>query len=77
MWLPKVILALICVGFGVFATNYVIPKTFIPIAGDFQYVGAWNSTTIFHCLYYNNSKSTERTENRLRGTEAHGERKGR
>ena len=27
-------------------TNYVIPKTFIPIAGNFQYVGAWNSTTI-------------------------------
>ncbi|UCH13822.1 MAG: hypothetical protein JSV22_12030 [Bacteroidales bacterium] len=46
MWFPKVVLALICVGFGVFATNFVIPKTFIPIAGDFQYVGAWNSTTI-------------------------------
>ena len=46
MWLPMVILALTCVGFGVFATNYVIPKTFIPIAGDFQYVGAWNSTAI-------------------------------
>jgi len=46
MWLPKVILALFCIGFGVFATNYVIPKTFIPIAGDFQYIGSWNSTTI-------------------------------
>jgi NADH:ubiquinone oxidoreductase subunit 5 (subunit L)/multisubunit Na+/H+ antiporter MnhA subunit len=46
MWLPKVVLALICIGFGVFATNYVIPRTFTPIAGNFQYVGSWNSTTI-------------------------------
>ena len=46
MWFPQVILAIICIGFGVFATNYVIPKTFIPIAGDFQYIGSWNSTTI-------------------------------
>ena len=46
MWLPKVLLATICIGFGVFATNFVIPKTFTPIAGDFQYVGSWNSTSV-------------------------------
>jgi formate hydrogenlyase subunit 3/multisubunit Na+/H+ antiporter MnhD subunit len=46
MWLPQVILALLCIGLGVFATNYVIPKTFIPIAGKFEYIGSWNSTTI-------------------------------
>ena len=46
MWLPQVFLALFCVGFGVFATNLVIPKIFTPIAGDFQYAGSWNSATI-------------------------------
>jgi formate hydrogenlyase subunit 3/multisubunit Na+/H+ antiporter MnhD subunit len=46
MWLPQVILALLCIGLGVFATNYVIPRTFIPIAGKFEYIGSWNSTTI-------------------------------
>jgi formate hydrogenlyase subunit 3/multisubunit Na+/H+ antiporter MnhD subunit len=46
MWFPKVLLALICIGFGVFATNLVIPEIFAPIAGDFQYIGSWNSTTV-------------------------------
>jgi len=46
MWLPQVILALLCVGFGVFATNLVIPKIFVPIVGDVQFTGSWNSATI-------------------------------
>jgi len=46
MWLPQVFLALLCVGFGVFATNLIIPKIFAPIVGDFQYTGSWNSQTI-------------------------------
>lgn len=46
MWLPNLILALLCVGAGVFATNFVIPKFFVPVAGDIQYVGSWNSTAI-------------------------------
>lgn len=46
MWLPQVFLALLCIGFGVLATNLVIPKIFMPLAGDFQYAGSWNSATI-------------------------------
>ncbi len=46
MWLPQVFLALVCIGFGVFATNLVIPKIFAPLVGDFQYAGSWNSSTI-------------------------------
>ncbi len=46
MWLPNVILALICIGAGVFATSFVIPKIFVPIAGDVQFIGSWHSTTI-------------------------------
>jgi formate hydrogenlyase subunit 3/multisubunit Na+/H+ antiporter MnhD subunit len=46
MWLPQLFIALICIGFGVFATNLVIPKIFAPLAGDFQYTGSWNSSTI-------------------------------
>jgi formate hydrogenlyase subunit 3/multisubunit Na+/H+ antiporter MnhD subunit len=46
MWLPQVFLALLCIGFGIFATNLVIPKIFIPLTDDFQYAGSWNSSTI-------------------------------
>jgi formate hydrogenlyase subunit 3/multisubunit Na+/H+ antiporter MnhD subunit len=46
MWFPQVFLALLCVGFGVFATNLIIPKMFLPVAGDFQFVGSWNSSII-------------------------------
>ncbi|MFP4025656.1 MAG: NADH-quinone oxidoreductase subunit L [Thiohalospira sp.] len=46
MWIPLVILALFCVGFGVFATGYVIPKLFYPITGEFSFVGIWQSETV-------------------------------
>ncbi|UCH14407.1 MAG: hypothetical protein JSV22_00205 [Bacteroidales bacterium] len=46
MWLPQVFLALVCIGFGIFATNLVLPKIFAPLVGDFQYAGSWNSSTI-------------------------------
>ncbi len=46
MWLPLIILALFCVGFGVFASGYVIPKLFFPIAGEFSFVGIWQSETV-------------------------------
>ena len=46
MWLPLVILALFCVGFGVFATGYVIPKLFFPITGEFSFIGIWQSETV-------------------------------
>ena len=46
MWIPLVTLALFCIVFGVFATNVIVPKLFIPVAGEFQFTGFWNSTTV-------------------------------
>ncbi len=46
MWLPMALLALFCIGFGVFATNYVVPKLFMPVTGEFQFMGFWNSSFV-------------------------------
>jgi formate hydrogenlyase subunit 3/multisubunit Na+/H+ antiporter MnhD subunit len=46
MWLPLVVLALFCASFGVFASKYVVPKLFMPITGEFSFVGIWQSTTV-------------------------------
>ena len=43
---PKIILAVICILFGVFATGYFIPKLFYPITGEFELVGIWQSSFI-------------------------------
>ncbi|MBR9999103.1 MAG: hypothetical protein KFF73_09035 [Cyclobacteriaceae bacterium] len=46
MWLPMVILAIICVGFGVVATSVVLPELLMPITGDFEFIGIWNSSMV-------------------------------
>ena len=46
MWIPMVILALICIFFGVFATNFVVPKLIMPVSGQFQFMGFWNSSFV-------------------------------
>src|SRR6056297_60702 len=46
MWFPKIILALICLGFGIFATSWVVPKLFYSYTGAFDFVGAWPSNTV-------------------------------
>ena len=46
MWIPLVILALICIFFGVFATNFIVPKLFMPVSGVFQFSGFWNSSFV-------------------------------
>lgn len=46
MWLPLIILALFCVGFGVFASGYIVPKLFYPITGTFNFIGIWQSETV-------------------------------
>jgi formate hydrogenlyase subunit 3/multisubunit Na+/H+ antiporter MnhD subunit len=46
MWLPQIIIALICVGFGITATRFVVPKLIAPLSGDFQYGGIWSSGTV-------------------------------
>jgi NADH:ubiquinone oxidoreductase subunit 5 (subunit L)/multisubunit Na+/H+ antiporter MnhA subunit len=43
MWIPLVVLALLCVALGVFSTNLVVPKLFMPVTGIFQFTGSWNS----------------------------------
>jgi formate hydrogenlyase subunit 3/multisubunit Na+/H+ antiporter MnhD subunit len=46
MWIPMLILALICIGFGVFASKLVVPYLFMPISGEFEYTGFWASSTV-------------------------------
>jgi formate hydrogenlyase subunit 3/multisubunit Na+/H+ antiporter MnhD subunit len=43
MWIPMVVLALLCIGLGVFATNLAVPRLFMPVTGVFQFSGYWNS----------------------------------
>jgi NADH:ubiquinone oxidoreductase subunit 5 (subunit L)/multisubunit Na+/H+ antiporter MnhA subunit len=46
MWFPILLLALTCIGFGIFAGNYVVPEFFKGYTGEFQFVGVWQSTTV-------------------------------
>ena len=46
MWIPLIILAIFCIFFGVFATNFVVPKLFMPVSGEFQFTGFWNSSFV-------------------------------
>jgi multicomponent Na+:H+ antiporter subunit A len=46
MWIPLVILAIFCIFFGVFATNFIVPKLFMPVTGVFQFTGFWNSSFV-------------------------------
>ena len=46
MWIPLAVLALFCIGFGIFATNFIVPKLFMPVTGEFQFTGFWNSSLV-------------------------------
>ena len=46
MWAPMMILALVCIGFGVFASKWVVPHIFMPVSGTFEYTGFWASSTV-------------------------------
>ena len=46
MLVPMIIIASVCVGFGVFATNYVVPFLFEPVIGDVAFTGNWSSATV-------------------------------
>ncbi len=43
MWAPLLVLAILCITFGVFATNLVVPKLLMPISGEFRFSGFWDS----------------------------------
>ena len=46
MWIPQVLLALLCIFSGVFAVNFVVPKFFMPVSGVFEFEGFWNSSFV-------------------------------
>ena len=46
MWVPVIFLAACCIIFGVFATNLIVPKIFMPVSGEFQFMGFWNSSVV-------------------------------
>lgn len=46
MWIPMIVLALTCIGFGVMASNQIVPRLFMPVTGDFAYTGIWDSSTV-------------------------------
>ncbi|QNL20416.1 hypothetical protein HZR84_00095 [Hyphobacterium sp. CCMP332] len=46
MQIPMLIIAVFCIGFGVFATNYVVPFLFKDIVPSTSYIGTWNSVQV-------------------------------
>jgi formate hydrogenlyase subunit 3/multisubunit Na+/H+ antiporter MnhD subunit len=46
MWIPLLMLALLCLVFGVFATKYIIPVLLMPVSGTFTFTGFWDSSFI-------------------------------
>ncbi len=49
MWLPQIIIGLVCLGFGVAATRFVIPKLIVPLletTGELSFSGVWESSSV-------------------------------
>jgi len=46
MYIPAVLLALACIGLGVFATGFFVPGIFYPVTGEFEFFGAWQSASV-------------------------------
>ena len=46
MWAPGILLALMCLVFGIFASSFVVPRIIMPLYGGFEYTGIWESTTV-------------------------------
>ncbi len=46
MWIPAILLAGVCLFFGIFASGLVIPRLIMPLSGSFVYAGIWESTTV-------------------------------
>ena len=46
MWIPQVILALLCIVLGIFATRFVVRSLFMPVTGTFEFTGFWDSTLV-------------------------------
>jgi formate hydrogenlyase subunit 3/multisubunit Na+/H+ antiporter MnhD subunit len=46
MWAPLIVLAMLCIYIGVFATNFIVPRFIIPVSGAFEFKGFWNSSFV-------------------------------
>ena len=46
MWLPQAVISLACIGFGIFATNIIIPEFIKPLSGTFKYTGIWKANFV-------------------------------
>ncbi len=46
MWLPSLIIALLCIGFGIWGTAVILPKLIVPISGEFSFIGMWKSQSV-------------------------------
>jgi formate hydrogenlyase subunit 3/multisubunit Na+/H+ antiporter MnhD subunit len=49
MWLPQIIIGLICLGFGIVATKLVIPNLIVPLVevpGEVVFKGIWESSSV-------------------------------
>jgi len=46
MWLPVIILAILCIFTGVFSTSFIVPKLLMPVSGVFQFKGSWDSSFV-------------------------------
>jgi formate hydrogenlyase subunit 3/multisubunit Na+/H+ antiporter MnhD subunit len=83
MWLPVLLLAVICMLFGIFASETIIPKVIMPLIGDFGYPGIWDSTAVAilifvsiilgGIIYLTTDRSRFRTDESFIGGETVGE----
>jgi hypothetical protein len=74
-----IVLALLCIFSGVFATNYIVPELLMPVAGQFRFAGFWDSTVVSMLvlisivlgilLYLVSDKKKFRTEDSFTGGE--------
>jgi formate hydrogenlyase subunit 3/multisubunit Na+/H+ antiporter MnhD subunit len=46
MWLPQVVIAILCAAFGIAGTLFVVPTLIVPISGQFPFVGIWAANTV-------------------------------
>ncbi|MBN1897454.1 MAG: hypothetical protein JW827_01650 [Spirochaetes bacterium] len=46
MSVPYIIIALLCVGFGIAGTSVILPELITPVTGPFRFIGLWESQTV-------------------------------
>ena len=46
MWVPVMLLTLLCMVFGILSTKTIVPELFMPVTGKFTMLGFWNSSLV-------------------------------